>query len=60
MAGLRLGYVLSENETLIEKVRNSGQPWSVSVPAQLAGSAALQNTYFIKKQLNLFQLKENF
>lgn len=60
MAGLRLGYVLSENETLIEKIRNSGQSWSVSVPAQLAGSAALQNTYFIKKTAEFVSAEREF
>ena len=55
-----MGYVLSENETLIEKVRNSGQPWSVSVPAQLAGSAALQNTYFIKKTAEFVSAERKF
>lgn len=57
MAGLRLGYILSKNEVLIEKIRNIGQPWSVSVPAQLAGSVALKNTDFIKKTVK-FILKE--
>lgn len=57
MAGLRLGYILSKNEMLIEKIRNSGQPWSVSVPAQLAGYAALRNTDFIKRTAE-FVLKE--
>lgn len=49
MAGLRLGFILCENEKLNEKIRNYGQPWSVSVPAQLAGTAALKNKGFIKE-----------
>ena len=39
--GLRLGYCLSSNRQLIEKLTLAGQPWSVSAPAQAAGIAAL-------------------
>ncbi len=41
MAGLRLGYVLCGDKTLAERLRGSGQPWSVSAPAMTAGMAAL-------------------
>lgn len=40
MAGLRLGYAIFGDEALAEAVRGSGQPWSVSAPAQAAGEAA--------------------
>ena len=39
--GLRLGYCLSENAPLLEKMARSGPPWAVSAPAQAAGIAAL-------------------
>lgn len=42
MAGLRLGYALFGSAELAEKVRGSGQYWSVSTPAQAAGEAALR------------------
>lgn len=41
MAGLRLGYCVTSNEELIRRMQRSGQPWSVSSPAQAAGVAAL-------------------
>lgn len=41
MAGLRLGYALSANTALLERLSLSGPPWSVSTPAQAAGLAAL-------------------
>ncbi len=41
MAGLRLGYGLCANESLLELVGRCGQPWSMSTPAQIAGIAAL-------------------
>ncbi len=41
MPGLRLGYLLTSNSTLLQHTKQTGQPWSVSVPAQYAGIAAL-------------------
>ena len=44
--GLRLGYGLSADADLMEKIRDVIQPWSVSIPAQEAGIAALsEDTY---------------
>lgn len=42
MAGLRLGYGLCSNEMLLEQINRLRQPWSVSIPAQAAGVAALK------------------
>ena len=53
MAGLRLGYLLSANEELLDKVFAFGQPWSVSTPAQEAGRAALCTEGYLKKALIL-------
>lgn len=41
MAGLRIGYCLSAQSGLLEKMAAIGQPWAVSVPAQAAAEAAL-------------------
>lgn len=41
MPGLRLGYLLTGNQALLEKMSRCGQPWPVSVPAQYAGVAAM-------------------
>ena len=49
MAGLRLGYLLSSNEELIEAVYNAGQPWAVSNIAEAAGLAALKETEYEEK-----------
>ena len=40
MAGLRLGYGLSADTGLLERLGKFAQPWSVSSPAQAAGVAA--------------------
>lgn len=42
MPGLRLGYCLSGDETLMDQLSRCAQPWSVSGPAQAAGLAALR------------------
>lgn len=46
MAGVRLGYALCGDATLLEKMRGAGQPWAVSSLAQAAGLAALQETAY--------------
>lgn len=60
MAGLRLGYMISGSTELAEKVRNIGQYWSVSVPAQLAGTAALNETDYIEKSVSLIKNERNY
>lgn len=49
MAGLRLGYGICMDENLLGKMRKMSQPWNVSIPAQKAGTAALQEADFVKK-----------
>lgn len=49
MAGIRLGYMLSNNEGICYKVSNTLQPWSVSTVASKCGVAALQELDFIDK-----------
>ena len=41
MAGLRLGYGICGDETLVARIADAGQLWAVSTPAQVAGLAAL-------------------
>ena len=44
MPGLRLGYLVCRDESLITKLQEVSQPWSVSLPAMMAGEAALGET----------------
>ncbi len=39
LAGLRLGYALCADGALTDRLREAGQTWAVSVPAQVAGVA---------------------
>lgn len=41
MPGLRLGFAMTSNQALIEKMKKSGQSWPVSTTAESAGIAAL-------------------
>ena len=43
MPGLRLGYAISSNPDILEEMSWKLQQWNVSVPAQMAGVAALEN-----------------
>lgn len=49
MPGLRLGFLLTKNHAILEKIRAVRQPWSISVPAQMAGVAALKEDHYLEK-----------
>lgn len=53
MPGFRLGYGICGNETLIKILAETGQPWSVSLPAQLAGRQALKETAYLEEARKL-------
>ncbi len=55
LAGLRLGYAVSGNAELLEKMRECRQPWSVSIPAQMAGIAALDQEKFVRETAVLIE-----
>ncbi len=49
MAGLRLGYLLCADSGLLERVAACGQAWNVSMPAQIAGVAALADLAYLEE-----------
>lgn len=53
MAGLRLGYGLSSDRALLEGIRGAGQCWPVSIAAEEAGIAALEDRAFTRKIVEL-------
>jgi len=55
VAGLRLGYALTSDEELLEKMSESVQPWNVSVPAQAAGLAALKEKEFLAESVSFIK-----
>ena len=54
MPGIRLGYAISTNRKLLEQMKKMLQPWNVSVLAQEAGKAALQNPEEYLKQTRAY------
>lgn len=55
MAGVRLGYCLSSDKTLLRAMSATVQPWNVSALAQTAGAAALQEDAFLEKTRELIR-----
>lgn len=49
MAGLRLGYAVCGSTETAAAIKNAGQYWSVSVPAQAAGKAALDEKDYLRE-----------
>lgn len=49
MAGLRLGYAVCGDIGLAGRLRLTGQPWGVSIPAQEAGAAALGESGYLEQ-----------
>lgn len=44
LPGLRLGFGVCSDKSLLERMEAATQPWNVSLPAQAAGVAALEDT----------------
>lgn len=60
MPGLRLGYGFSSNLELLEKMKKVSQPWSVSIPAQMAGIAALKEEEYLKQSMKVLRTEIAF
>ncbi|MDO4344277.1 MAG: pyridoxal phosphate-dependent class II aminotransferase [Eubacteriales bacterium] len=55
MAGLRLGYGICFDRDLLERMEKMRQPWSVSLPAQMAGLAALGEDAYVEQARKLIR-----
>lgn len=60
MAGLRLGYGVTGDEELLACMRAAGAPWSVSVVAQKAGIAALGETEYLSRAVELIKKERHY
>lgn len=58
--GVRLGYLLSGNPDVIDKVNRAGQAWSVSHIAQCAGIAALRHPDYKRAVIATVEQELNF
>lgn len=60
MAGLRLGYGITGNETLLRTMRLGLQPWNVSIPAQKAGEKALELKDYVARTEKLIKNERQY
>jgi len=60
MPGLRLGYALCGNGELLRRIEEAGPPWSVSVPAQLCGIAATEETGYLADTRRLVRREREY
>lgn len=60
MAGIRLGHCISANTTLLRRIREAGQPWSVSAPAQAAGIRAMEEKRYLDETKELIRKERDY
>lgn len=60
MPGIRLGYAYFGSEKEKQRVSKVLQPWNVSVLAQLAGEAAIEEEEYLKKTWELVKVERAF
>lgn len=60
MPGLRLGYLLTADSRLKGRIREALQPWNTSIPAQMAGSAALDDEDYIIRTRRLINAEREY
>ncbi len=53
--GVRLGYLISSDTSLLERMSELGQCWNVSVPAQAAGAAAMGCGDFLRSSAKMIE-----
>lgn len=60
MPGLRLGYLLTSNAALYEKLRLQQPEWSVSMAAQRAGTAAIRDAGYLKDAVRMVRTERAY
>lgn len=60
MPGLRLGYGICADGQVTERMRGVMQPWSVSVPAQEAGTAALLEQEYVEHSREIVRQEREY
>lgn len=59
MPGLRLGYLITADSGLKGRISEALQPWNTSIPAQMAGCAALEDEdYIIRTRRLIYEERE--
>ncbi len=60
MAGVRLGFGMTSDLDLIERMYQAGPPWNVSVLASAAGKAALKEEVFVKETVQYIKKEKEY
>lgn len=60
MAGLRLGHCLLKDDSLKRRMIQGGQPWSVSVVAQIAGIQAIKEKDYVTETKKLLSIERSY
>lgn len=60
MPGVRLGYCMTSDARLMQRLHESGQDWSVSVLAQKAGIAALNEHEYLHESMLLIEEEREY
>lgn len=60
MPGIRLGFGVIGNERIHEYINKVTQPWNVSILAQKAGVAALEEEEYVAKSKELIETEKNY
>lgn len=60
MAGIRLGHCISSNGLILREIREAGQPWSVSAPAQTAGIRAMGEADYLARTKDLIRRERDY
>lgn len=60
MPGLRLGYLLTADKRLIQGINGMTQPWNTSLPAQMAGCAALKEKEYLAETHRLIHAEREY
>lgn len=60
MPGIRLGFAAIGNKNIIDMINKVTQPWSVSVLAQKAGIAALEQKEYVIKTMELIKNERRY
>ena len=60
LAGVRLGYGLCSDPQLLHRMSSLVQPWNVSVVAQAAGIAALEETGYLDRARALIRMEKEW
>lgn len=60
MAGIRLGYGICNDRSILERIHHIRQPWSVSSIAQAAGEAALEERAYVEASRSLIAREREY